>query len=213
MQLSFGWAFHLGSIREWRALFSISSEAGASKKPDRRGQKAVGPAGEHIVQARLLVREWTTGNVNTGGMMNAPAVDLLAAKASQNIRIAVKTTGHGPWAVIAEHLENPKGRAAYDDIAPDLDAIYLSKTKETTKQGQIEARLGQGQFRTNVAKRWNDQCAVSFPAHRGGGPFSRIPRLALLLCSDWKKSLETALAQAGFPLPQSARSLVVFRVE
>jgi hypothetical protein len=56
---------------------------------------AVGSAGEHIVQARLLVRGWTTGNVNTGGMMNAPAVDLLAAKGSQNMRIAVKTTGHG----------------------------------------------------------------------------------------------------------------------
>jgi hypothetical protein len=57
--------------------------------------QAIGSAGELIVQARLLVRGWTTGNVNTGGMMNAPAVDLLAAKGSRNIRIAVKTTGHG----------------------------------------------------------------------------------------------------------------------
>jgi hypothetical protein len=32
---------------------------------------------------------------NIGDMMNAPAVDLLAAKRSQNIRIAVKATGHG----------------------------------------------------------------------------------------------------------------------
>jgi hypothetical protein len=57
--------------------------------------QAIGSVGELIVQARLLVRGWTAGNVNTGGMMNAPAVDLLAAKGSQNIRIAVKTTGHG----------------------------------------------------------------------------------------------------------------------
>lgn len=35
-----------------------------------------------IVQARLLVRGWTTGNVNTGGMVNAPAIDLLAMKGS-----------------------------------------------------------------------------------------------------------------------------------
>jgi hypothetical protein len=41
----------------------------------------------------LLVRGWIVGNVNSGGMMNAPAVDLFAAKGPQNIRIAVKTTG------------------------------------------------------------------------------------------------------------------------
>src|SRR5262249_38859288 len=61
--------------------------------------QAIGSAGELIVRARLLVRGWTAGNVNTGGMMNAPAVDLLAAKGSRNIRVAVKTTGH--W--VAEH--------------------------------------------------------------------------------------------------------------
>lgn len=66
--------------------------------------QAIGAAGELIIQARLLVRGWTTGNVNSGGMMNAPAVDLLAAKGSETIRIAVKTTGHGgqnaQWSVI-----------------------------------------------------------------------------------------------------------------
>ena len=56
--------------------------------------KAIGSAGELIVQARLLVRGWTTGNVNTGGMMNAPAIDLLAMKGSRKIAMAVKTTGH-----------------------------------------------------------------------------------------------------------------------
>ena len=59
-----------------------------------RGQ-AIGSAGELIVQARLLVRGWTTGNVNAGGMMNAPAIDLLAMKGARKISIAVKTTGHG----------------------------------------------------------------------------------------------------------------------
>jgi hypothetical protein len=57
--------------------------------------QAIGSAGELIVQARLLVRGWTTGNVNTGGMLNAPAIDLLAMKGSRKIAIAVKTTGHG----------------------------------------------------------------------------------------------------------------------
>jgi len=49
--------------------------------------QAIGSAGELIVQARLLVRGWTTGNVNTGGMVNAPAIDLLAMKGSRKRRV------------------------------------------------------------------------------------------------------------------------------
>lgn len=68
-----------------------------------------------------------------------------------------------PWAVVAKQLENPDIEAAvsYDDVAPDLDAIYRSEEKETTKRALVEARLGQGQFRSNVANRWNNQCAVT----------------------------------------------------
>jgi hypothetical protein len=55
--------------------------------------QAVGAAGELVAQAALLLRGWVTGNVNSGGMMNAPAVDLVAMKGSTNVRIAVKTSG------------------------------------------------------------------------------------------------------------------------
>jgi hypothetical protein len=61
---------------------------------------AVGAAGELIVQARLLMRGWTVGNVNSGGMMNAPAVDLLAMTGSRKIAIAVKTTGLGSSTIV-----------------------------------------------------------------------------------------------------------------
>jgi hypothetical protein len=61
--------------------------------------QAVGAAGELIAQARLLMREWIVGNVNSGGMMNAPAVDLLAAKGNRMISIAVKCTGRGGTSV------------------------------------------------------------------------------------------------------------------
>jgi hypothetical protein len=81
--------------------------------------QAIGSAGELIVQARLLVRDWTVGNVNTGGMMNAPAVDLLAAKGSRNIRIAVKATGHrlhnAQWSVAQDWKTLFKG-----DVRPDF---------------------------------------------------------------------------------------------
>jgi len=56
--------------------------------------QAIGSAGELIVQARLLVRGWVVGNINSGGMKNAPAVDLMAANGKRVVCIAVKATGH-----------------------------------------------------------------------------------------------------------------------
>ena len=67
---------------------------------------AIGAAGELIVQARLLIRGWTASNVNTGGMVNAPAIDIFAAKGSRTLRIAVKATEHNnenvQWSVPTE---------------------------------------------------------------------------------------------------------------
>lgn len=67
------------------------------------------------------------------------------------------------WDLISEQLENPDihSNRSYDDLVPDLDAIYRSKEKQTTKQTLIEARLGQGQFRSQVAHRWNNRCAIT----------------------------------------------------
>lgn len=105
------------------------SEGLAEGKPHMA--RAVGPAGEHIVQARLLVRGWTTGNVNTGGMMNAPAVDLLAAKGSQNIRIAVKTTGHGganaQWSVKEDWATTTLFKG---DVRPDFVIFVWFNNRE-----------------------------------------------------------------------------------
>jgi hypothetical protein len=56
--------------------------------------QAIGSAGELVAQARLLVRGWVVGNINSGGMMNAPSIDLFAAKGKHIIGIAVKATGH-----------------------------------------------------------------------------------------------------------------------
>jgi predicted restriction endonuclease len=74
-----------------------------------------------------------------------------------------------PWSLIASHLNNPPTRfgqkehatITYGDVVPDLEDIYRSGKKETTKRALIEARLGQGQFRVRVGRRWNDQCAVT----------------------------------------------------
>ena len=81
--------------------------------------QAIGAAGELIVQARLLVRGWITGNVNSGGMMNAPAIDLFAAKGKSTITIAVKATGHGhssvQWGTKPDRQSLFKG-----DVRPDF---------------------------------------------------------------------------------------------
>jgi HNH endonuclease len=68
-----------------------------------------------------------------------------------------------PWSLIAKQLASPNADDAvsYDDTVLDLDSIYRSDKNETTKQTLIEARLGQGQFRAEVAKRWDSRCAVT----------------------------------------------------
>jgi hypothetical protein len=100
--------------------------------------QAIGAAGELIVQARLLVRGWITGNVNSGGMMNAPAVDLVAMKAKKTIKIAVKSTGHNSttaqWAIREGANSLYKGDAHPDFVifvwfvdpaAPDLCRTFV----------------------------------------------------------------------------------------
>jgi hypothetical protein len=72
----------------------------------------------------------TAGNVNTGGMMNAPAVDLLAAKGSRNIRIAVKTTEHGSqniqWGADKDWTTLFKG-----DVRPDFVVfVWFNRQQE-----------------------------------------------------------------------------------
>jgi hypothetical protein len=101
-----------------------------SKSADHMTQ-AVGSAGEHIVQARLLVREWIVGNVNSGGMMNAPAVDLFAAKGRKNIRIAVKTTGSSSdtvqWSVNEDWATNSLFKG---DTKPDFVVFVWFTSRE-----------------------------------------------------------------------------------
>ncbi len=98
--------------------------------------QAIGAAGELIVQARLLVRGWIAGNVNSGGMMNAPAIDLLAAKGSKTIRIAVKTTGHGgqnsQWSVKPDWKTLFKG-----DVRPDFVIFVWFTTRELPDECRI----------------------------------------------------------------------------
>jgi ribosomal protein S27AE len=67
-----------------------------------------------------------------------------------------------PWVLIASCLDAATGSDALNNfIVSDLEEISNSMEKETTKQIQIAARLGQGQFRADVAKRWDNQCAVT----------------------------------------------------
>jgi hypothetical protein len=116
--------------------------------------QAIGAAGELIVQAKLLLRGWTAGNVNTGGMMNAPAIDLFAAKGSRTLRIAVKTTGHSnanvQWSVPTNWTTLFKGQERPDFVIfvwftnPDkvdecrVFIVPADEVDETVKKGHEE---------------------------------------------------------------------------
>ena len=66
-----------------------------------------------------------------------------------------------PWALVAKQLALHQTTITYDEPILDLIDIYQSSDKETDKITLIAARLGQGQFRVEVGKRWSNRCAVT----------------------------------------------------
>jgi HNH endonuclease len=66
-----------------------------------------------------------------------------------------------PWSLVAKQLALHRTTITYDEPILDLIEIYRSGEKETNKPTLIAARLGQGQFRIEVGKRWSNRCAVT----------------------------------------------------
>jgi hypothetical protein len=73
-----------------------------------------------------------------------------------------------PWPLVAKHirekrrLEFATSPELQDDLVRDLEQIQNDKQiSETTRQALINARLGQGQFRADLERRWNGLCAVT----------------------------------------------------
>jgi HNH endonuclease len=67
-----------------------------------------------------------------------------------------------------------------DDVTIDIETIARTVKNKTTKTALIEARLGQGQFRTDVGRRWGDLCAIT---HCGINALLRASHI-----KPWKKS-------------------------
>jgi hypothetical protein len=64
-------------------------------------------------------------------------------------------------------LKNPYASSSQSDsqftasTVADVEHIKRTVKDQTTKKALIDARLGQGQFRADVGKRWNNMCAVT----------------------------------------------------
>jgi HNH endonuclease len=67
-----------------------------------------------------------------------------------------------PWPLVANQLTAHQATTiTYDEPVQDLIEIYRDRGKGTNKPTLIAARLGQGQFRMDVRKRWGNRCAVT----------------------------------------------------
>src|SRR5258707_13368687 len=75
-----------------RPHFELPARGPAMTHTQRIAQ-AVGSAGEHVVQARLLVRGWIVGNVNSGGGVDAPPRQIFTPRSPPKLRLAPQTTG------------------------------------------------------------------------------------------------------------------------
>lgn len=60
---------------------------------------------------------------------------------------------HGHYYVINSGLKT--------DISDDIEVIKNSNVPETEKKTLIDARIGQGKFRQNLLKYWEEKCAVT----------------------------------------------------
>jgi hypothetical protein len=87
----------------------------------------------------------------------AAAIDRKQSRMSQAAAVRLVL----PWSLVSKHLTDAAHSSPVEAIIPDLDDIYRSKQRNTVRRALIQARLGQGQFRADVAKRWNDRCAVT----------------------------------------------------
>lgn len=74
-----------------------------------------------------------------------------------------------PWHLVEKHLRDAKKNELTvpaklrGGIVGDLEQLLTDKliNSETARQALINARLGQGQFRTDLERRWNGLCAVT----------------------------------------------------
>lgn len=63
--------------------------------------------------------------------------------------------GHAPVADL------PGNTSEQDNLAEDLLDVLQAPIAETTRAALVAARLGQGRYRRELLKRWNDACAVT----------------------------------------------------
>jgi len=74
-----------------------------------------------------------------------------------------------PWNLVAKHLREADknelmvSASSQGGIAGDLEQLLTDKRikSETTRQVLINARLGQGQFRADLERRWSGLCALT----------------------------------------------------
>jgi putative restriction endonuclease len=67
-------------------------------------------------------------------------------------------TGPADNPVTTIKLTLPVGQTAQSTLVPDLTSLL---TKGTTAKALIDARVGQGQFRTEVLQLWGNRCCVT----------------------------------------------------
>jgi len=75
-------------------------------------------------------------------------------------QVLAKVVGRIP----VEHLA--RSQTAFSTVASDLKSILKNKLKDgpnnaTTKETMVDARIGQGAFRSQVLAIWNSQCCVT----------------------------------------------------
>lgn len=121
--------------------------------------------------------------------------------ASQLLRLVPTVNRNAIWERIALELFEGESSSA-DDIQSVIEQYDAAEILETTRKALVNARLGQGQFRTDVLAKWNNACAVS-----GVATLAALRASHIRPWSACKSNKERLDAYNGIPLVASLDAL------
>ena len=147
---------------DWLIYYAESGD-----HPRRRAQRDASFIYNHWWNSRTFIWLAEASGVDQERIQRAAKI---IATASGNTTTQAATVRRIlPWHLVAKHLrENKKfdltasAKSQYD-VARDIELIQNDTRvkSETTRQALINARLGHGQFRVDLERRWNGRCALT----------------------------------------------------
>jgi hypothetical protein len=155
-----------GHSSEQAWIYWLSNYADLSDHP-LRAQRDAGFIYNHWWNAPIFI--WLAEASGVDGERVQRAAKIIASASGNSTTQAAAIRRILPWHLVAKHLRERKrieptvSPESQSGIVRDLEQLLADRQikSETTRRALINARLGQGQFRADLERRWGGLCAVT----------------------------------------------------